>query len=373
MSDYLLLEDGSKLLQENGSGILIEYFQNSSRLTQAATLVLYEEASPARLTQAATLVLYEESAEARITQTPVLVLVEDIPTARVTQTAILVLHEQIPCVQKWAQCWKITRRDGVVFGFTGCDQTISFGGVDYIPCGSLMSSAMQYSALIAEAGNQELLGLIDSDLITARDLASGVYQGAIVEIYLLPWQGEAYEAPIRATRGYIASVEMGDVSYKAEVLTDSAKLQQKAVLDSYTPSCRWMFGDDRCGVDATLYEETSTVTAVLAKSAIIGATRRQFVATLTGSDGDYISGKITWLTGDNAGQVIEVKDNVGGLVTLWDTTLADIAIGDTFTIQQGCDKSEAACKGYGNFTRFGGFPDIPGRDKMLETPDAKQG
>lgn len=371
MANYLLQENGDRLLQENGDGILLDFAVIPSRLTQVATLYLYAEASPARLTQAATLVLYEESAPARVTQITSLVLVEDIPEARVTQTPILVLHDQIPCVQKWAQCWKITRRDGVVLGFTGCDQTVSFGGVDYIPCGSLMSSAMQYSAAIGEAGNQELLGLIDSDLITARDLAAGLYQGAEVEIWLYPYENTTGQTMIRASSGYVTSTSQGDVGYKAEVMTDGQRLMQTAVTNRYTPSCRWEFGDARCGINPGIYEETATVTETVDKLARIGASRRQFVTTLAAADGDYIAGKITWLTGPNAGQIIDVKDNQGGLVTLWDTTIADIQVGDEFKLNRGCQRTAEACKGYDNYINFGGFPSIPGRDSMLETPDAK--
>ena len=32
-----------------------------------------------------------------------------------------------------ATCWKITRTDAVVFGFTDHDQVLSFGGTDYLP------------------------------------------------------------------------------------------------------------------------------------------------------------------------------------------------------------------------------------------------
>ena len=32
-----------------------------------------------------------------------------------------------------ANCWKITRADAVVLGFTDHDQSLSFGGTDYLP------------------------------------------------------------------------------------------------------------------------------------------------------------------------------------------------------------------------------------------------
>ena len=52
------------------------------------------------------------------------------------------------------------------------------------------------------------------------------------------------------------------------------------------------------------------------------------------------------------------------------TSLAssDIAIGDSFDIIAGCDKTASICSGrFSNIINFRGFPDIPGTDKMLTT------
>ena len=44
-------------------------------------------------------------------------------------------------------------------------------------------------------------------------------------------------------------------------------------------------------------------------------------------------------------------------------------VADTFNIIAGCDKLAATCKTkFSNMVNFGGFPFIPGNDKMIRTP-----
>jgi len=119
--------------------------------------------------------------------------------------------------------------------------------------------------------------------------------------------------------------------------------------------------------------------------------RRDFTVTeLTPNSGGVIEGKdffpddslnggvVFWLTGDNAGRGMEVKDFVAddGITITQDLSLFlqmpfDIAIGDIATVYRGCDKSRATCRDiFANASRFGGFPDIPGQ-QIFSYPNAK--
>jgi uncharacterized phage protein (TIGR02218 family) len=45
-----------------------------------------------------------------------------------------------------------------------------------------------------------------------------------------------------------------------------------------------------------------------------------------------------------------------------------ITAGDSYTLQQGCDKTIGTCSNrYNNAINFRGEPHVPGLDKMLET------
>ena len=98
-------------------------------------------------------------------------------------------------------------------------------------------------------------------------------------------------------------------------------------------------------------------------------------------DGWFTGGKVTWLTGDNAGAIMEIKFHVnnGAEVSfdLWETMPFDIVVGDTFDVTAGCDKSLATCRDrFNNVPNFRGFPYIPGNDAVTSyanTGDANDG
>ena len=136
-------------------------------------------------------------------------------------------------------------------------------------------------------------------------------------------------------------------------------------------------GDARCGVDLTgvtsdaglAITSTATVTAV--------TDRQQFTVSndqiAVIPDNFFYKGHAVWATGANAGDDLEIMSNAGGLVTLLFPTLADIAGGDTLTMITGCDRTRAQCRDkFANAKRFRGFPDLPGRQKLLKFPDVSQ-
>ena len=81
-------------------------------------------------------------------------------------------------------------------------------------------------------------------------------------------------------------------------------------------------------------------------------------------------GVVEWLTGDNAGRRIEIKDwdQSSQEVTTALSSFYDIQVGDTLTMTVGCDKSRSpttGCKAFDNVINFGGYPEIPGTDEYF--------
>lgn len=82
--------------------------------------------------------------------------------------------------------------------------------------------------------------------------------------------------------------------------------------------------------------------------------------------GYFSFGKVKWLTGQNAGFVMEVKAFSPGVVTLAMDMPYPIAIGDTYQIVAGCDKQIGTCSTrFNNIIHFRGEPYIPGPDILL--------
>lgn len=84
------------------------------------------------------------------------------------------------------------------------------------------------------------------------------------------------------------------------------------------------------------------------------------------AQGYFTYGLVTWLTGANAGYRMDVRQFSPGVVTLALPMTYPIAVGDTYSIVAGCDKTAATCKArYANLVNFRGEPFIPGTDAVL--------
>ncbi len=99
--------------------------------------------------------------------------------------------------------------------------------------------------------------------------------------------------------------------------------------------------------------------------------------------GDFLDfGALVWETRLNAGHTSQVKNTtVPNFELLLQTPFA-IQPGDVFRVSAGCDKTRAACRdkfripgsrdfSLGNAVNFRGEPDLPGRDVIFRTPDAR--
>jgi len=350
-----------------------------ARMTQAAMLVLDAPEADARMTQACALVLAFQpggAEETRMTQAAMLALAQFEAGTRITQVAALVLADQVNCLTRWAQTWTITRTDGVVFGYTSHDMPVMFRGVLHSPCSSLAASAVEMSSLAGTVGNMDLDGIIADDAITTEDLYNGLFDGALVEVWVVPWDNAAGDIPFRLMGGTVGKTGQGLTGYTLEVLAEGTKLQQKSLVDVYTPGCRYNFGaqnDSRCPVDLGAITVSGSVTTAAIPNASNYASRRIFTdSSRAEADGFFNLGKLTWTGGANAGAVSEIKSFTGGTFVLWQEVLVDIAVGDTYDAHPGCDKSRAGHLLYNaDMIDFGGFEDVPGDDSVFATPDAK--
>lgn len=354
----------------------------NTRDTQSVILALTTGTSNARVTQTAVLVLGKENPPIRDTQNVILVLAKEIVQPRITQAAVLVLAHVTPCVTQRAQCWKITRQDGQVFAYTTHDEVVNFGGTAYQPCDSLMASAIEQSD--RTGGSVEMTGILSDDGITETDLFSGLFDGAKVEVWQVSWgdPSNRTDPPKRLAAGVIGNMSHQQTSFRADVFTAGARLQQRPLLKTYTPSCRWELGSTECGVNLAALQVSGSVTAgVSTRDAVYRTERRQFVDTArTETVGYFDGGVVTFTSGANNGRTARIKTHTaasagspqGGQFYLWAPLLNEIAVGDTYTMRPGCDKKKQTCKDkFNNFVNFGGFPDVPGNDALMQTPTAK--
>jgi uncharacterized phage protein (TIGR02218 family) len=85
-----------------------------------------------------------------------------------------------------AWCWKVTRTDATVMGFTDHDRDLVFDGVTFAAATGFTASEA-VSSLGLSVDNLEVEGALAAAAITEEDLAAGLYDGAGVELWRVNW------------------------------------------------------------------------------------------------------------------------------------------------------------------------------------------
>ena len=259
-------------------------------------------------------------------------------------------------------CWRISRADGVAFGFTDHDRPLALDGTDFEPESGFAASEIRAGSDLA-VDAQDATGVLSSDRITETDILDGRWDNAAVELWRVNWADTSQRVLFR--RGAVGQIRRGRMAFVAEVRSLAHVLGQ-TVGRTFQAGCDARLGDARCGIDLenTIYKGTGVVTDLLRD--------RAFMASgLSGFDqGWFTSGTLTWTSGANAGRITEVlshglADAIATL-TLLEAPVLPIAEGDGFIARAGCDKRIATCSAkFANVTNFRGFPNIPGQDAVL--------
>ena len=121
------------------------------------------------------------------------------------------------------QCWRVTRRDGVVQGFTDHDLPIIFDGTEFAADSGLDARAVQHTSGLS-ADNTAVLGAVQSEAMTADLLRSGIYDDADLEIWQVHWPDPEQRA--LRFRGTIGENPISGETFTAEIRGLGDKLNQ---------------------------------------------------------------------------------------------------------------------------------------------------
>ncbi|ACC76157.1 DUF2163 domain-containing protein [Paraburkholderia phymatum] len=149
-------------------------------------------------------------------------------------------------VQTLATLWTITRTDGQVFGFTDLDQPITYGGVTYQSAGGYTHSQIDMTSDMSTS-NLEVNAIFDSSAITPASLEAGQWDYARVQVSLVNYADLTMGAVLLES-GVLGQVVLLNGTYKAE-LRGLAQVMQQEQGQTYSPTCRAVFGDARCQID----------------------------------------------------------------------------------------------------------------------------
>jgi uncharacterized phage protein (TIGR02218 family) len=265
-------------------------------------------------------------------------------------------------VHCFATLWTLTRTDAEVFRFTDHSEPITVDGNTFTPLSGISASARQKQAGL-QSQNLEIVGILSSDAITNDDLRAGKYRDAQITEQSVDWRYPWAGIFLVATY-WLGEVVFTGYHWEAQV-TGLARWLRSEHGDLYERLCRHDLGQGICGqgVNLAAITDTGEVTSIL------GTGRSKFQSDLNGeADAYYSHGLLTWLTGDNTGFSFEVATyaQTNGVFKLHLVTPYDIQVGDTFEVYPGCNKKIGTCfTKFNNVINFGGFPHIPGNDRML--------
>ena len=265
-----------------------------------------------------------------------------------------------------ANCWILKRTDGRQFGFTDHDEPLLVNGLVCEPATGMTGSEIRQSEGFA-SDDQDVSGIISSDMISEADLMSGRYDGARVETWRVNWQDANQKVLLRT--GYLGEVRRAGGNFQTEVRGLSVALEQERGR-LYQYSCDAVFGDHRCGIDLSRPDmrfEGSIVEIVSPTELIVSFSTKPQAGRLALGQLTMLSGKAASMTSDILNHQ---SDHAGERLEMWLPYHAEVAVGDRVRAHVGCNKCFTTCRDvFANQINYRGFPHIPGNDFVLSSPE----
>ena len=263
------------------------------------------------------------------------------------------------------RCWRLTRSDGIVMGFTDHDRDLSFAGVVFSASAGLSARAVEQTTGLA-VDNSEAVGVLSDPSISEADIRAGLFDGAEVELWLVNWADTA--ARRRIFRGNLGEIERSGSSFTCELRGLSDRLN-RPIGRSYQKRCGAVLGDGACKVDTDAPEVSVSLPVVR----IVGGNELWLAGGDAYAEGWFSRGRATVASGAGVGASGSVKRDrlIAGqrVVEMWSFLSAGLQPGDMVRLVAGCDKRAETCRAkFDNFLNFRGFPDIPGEDWLMSYP-----
>jgi len=262
-----------------------------------------------------------------------------------------------------AHVWRVTRRDGAVFGFTDHDEPLAFDALVCEPVTGFSGGAIEKSSAL-NADSASAAGALIADAITEEDSSRGLWDSARVDVYRVDWSEPALRVHLFA--GRIGEVRRGAQAFEAELRGLQAQLNVP-VGRVYSRFCDADLGDARCGklIETAEYRGEGAVTDVLAGGAFVASGLEAF------ADGWFARGRLVWAEGGESEVSLHRLSEVGAFIELLDPPSVALEIGALFAIYAGCDKRHETCSAkFANTINFRGFPHMPGNDAAQAGPVA---
>lgn len=264
-----------------------------------------------------------------------------------------------------AHAWAITRKDGVVLGFTDHDRELTFDGITFRADTGLSALALSQSTGLS-VDNTEALGALSDLSIREDEIEQGRFDEAEVLAWLVNWSDVSQRW--LQFRGTIGELRRADGGFQAE-LRGLTEMLNRPLGRVYQKPCTAVLGDGTCRFDLTAPGFSIEVP--------IEQVSQSRVFRWAGFDGFdagwFARGRLEVLSGPATGLWGMVKqdrfEGADRVIELWEPMRSPLETGALVRLIAGCDKRSETCRAkFANLTNFQGFPDVPGEDWMLAVP-----
>ena len=249
-----------------------------------------------------------------------------------------------PASPRCAAAGVVTRRDGVVLGFTDHDDDIVLDGVTLPRRHRACGLGSDRSSSASRCTGTEISGALADESLTEDDLAAGRYDAA--DDRNLPRRLERADAA-RAARARACSARCGAraLAFTAELRSLAQPARRGDAAGSSRRPARPISATRAAPstsptrpFTAPARSRRSTATSIFRASGLDGF-----------ADGWFTAGKLTFTSGANNGLAIEVKTHRVDARRRARSSCGrrcrePIAPGDTFAVTAGCDKRFATCR-----------------------------
>lgn len=262
-----------------------------------------------------------------------------------------------------ARAWAVSRRDGMVLGFTDHDAVLEFEGIAFRPESGLVAGSIVHASGLS-VDNSEVAGALSDDAITETDLMAGRWDGAEVRLWEVDWSDTARRALV--FRGHLGEISHRGAAFRAELrgLSEPLNRVQGRV---YHRRCSAELGDAKCRFD----REAAGYWAEGVIQSHDEAQRLQ-LAGIAGHDNRWFErGELVVLSGPAEGLRALIKADLAmpgnrRRVELWSGLALHPTAGDRVRLLAGCDRRAETCRlKFLNFPNFRGFPHLPPEDWLI--------
>ncbi|KTQ74066.1 hypothetical protein NS226_23520, partial [Aureimonas ureilytica] len=257
-----------------------------------------------------------------------------------------------------ASAWRLTRRDGAVFGFTDHDENLTFAGTLFRARTGWTSGESERARGLG-AGTEAVEGGFADEAIREEEVERGLFDGAIVETFRVDWQEPAHHILMESAD--LGEVVRGPGGFRAELRGLAARLDRQRGR-TYRWRCDAALGDRRCGVDLGPWTRLVDLVSGNEDRLVI----RPVEPIARADQGLFAQGRLFL---GASGEALPLRGlaegaEAGTLLAFLARTPAQVpAAGSRLRFVAGCDRAFATCRDrFGNSVNFRGFPHLPGAD-----------